>query len=267
MPAVTKLQTINAWVEDGVGVVQLNYPEKRNTLGWQIHKDILFVLDQYKDDKEVACVLLYGNEKYFSSGWALDVLESTSGNDRQAFSDIALKLMITIYDYPKPTIAAVAGFCPGYGMDVVNFSDITIASRNASFGASQVKYGLNPMMHPMYRKMFHQRAKRLIFTGDPMGVEEAYRVGLVDEIAPEGQLFEVAMRLAKQIAERGSELAVNLKEVALRVANMDHVGSVYYETRFTNDLLARPLFAKLAKEGLERIKAKRPKATERLGKL
>lgn len=47
------------------------------------------------------------------------------------------------------------------------------------------------------------------------------------------------MTLSKQIAERGSELAVNLKEMCLRVPNMDHVGATYYETRFTNDLLAR----------------------------
>lgn len=228
---------------------------------------MLKVLDEYKGDKSVACVLFYGNEKYFGSGWALDVLESTGGESRQAFSDIALRLMITIYDYNKPTIAAVAGMCPGCGMDAANMTDITIASRNAAFAASQVKYGLNPMTHPLFRKMNFQRAKRLLFTGDPMGAEEAYRTSLVDQLTEKGKLFEKSLELAKQIAERGSELAINLKDMALGVPNMDHVGATYYETRFTNDLFARPLFAKLAAEGLQRIKEKRPKATERLGKL
>lgn len=172
MPEIKKLKTINTWIDDGVAVVQLNYPEKRNTLVWQVHHDILPVLEGYKDDKRVACILLYGNEQYFSSGWEIDLLEKTSGDERQSFSDIALKLMIMIYDYPKPTVCAVAGMCPGYAMDVANFADITIASKNAAFGASQVKYGLNPMTHPMFRKMSIQRAKRLIFTGDPMGAEE-----------------------------------------------------------------------------------------------
>jgi len=267
MPEITKLQTVNTWIDEGVGVVQINYPEKRNTLGWQVHHDLLAVLEKYKEDTRVACVLLYGNEDYFSSGWAIDILESTGGNDRQAFSDIALKLMIGVYDYPKPTISAVAGLCPGYGMDIANMTDITIASRNAAFAASQVKYGLNPMIHPMFRRMNFQRAKRLLFTGDPMGAEEALRVGLVDELTPVGKLLEVSLTLAKQIAERGAELAVNLKEVALRVPNMDHVGATYYETRFTNDLLARPLFVKLSAEGVKRMKEKRSKAIERLGKL
>ncbi|KAJ3543462.1 hypothetical protein NM208_g1110 [Fusarium decemcellulare] len=267
MANVRKLETVNTWIEEGVGVIQINYPEKRNTLGWQVHHDMLKILDEYKENNDVACVLLYGNEKYFSSGWAIDILESTGGESRQAFSDLALRLMITIYDYNKPTIAAVAGLCPGYGMDVANMTDITIASRNAAFAASQVKYGLNPMTHPMFRKMSYQRAKRLLFTGDPMGADEAYRTGLVDELTDVGKLFEKSFELAKHIAERGAELAINLKEMALRVPNMDHVGATYYETRFTNDLLARPLFAKLAAEGIQRIKEKRPKATERLGKL
>lgn len=172
MANVIKLKTISTWIEDGVGVVQIAYPEKRNTLGWQVHHDMLKVLEEYKEDKRVACVLLYGNESYFSSGWAIDILESTGGDERQAFSDIALKLMVTVYDYPKPTVCAVAGMCPGYALDVANFADITIASKNAAFGNSQVKYGLNPMTHPMFRKMSIQRAKRLIFTGDPMGAEE-----------------------------------------------------------------------------------------------
>ncbi|KAH0835281.1 hypothetical protein AYO21_01508 [Fonsecaea monophora] len=267
MAQITKLQTVNTWVEDGVGVVQINYSEKRNTLGWQVHHDMLKVLDEYKDDKQVACVLFYGNEKYFSSGWAIDILATTSGAERQAFSDIALKLMITVYDYPKPTVCAVAGMCPGYALDIANFCDITIASKNAAFGNSQVKYGLNPMTHPMFRKMNIQRAKRLIFTGDPMGPEEALRVGLVDELTEVGQLFSTSMTLAKQIAERGSELAVNLKEMCLRVPNMDHIGATYYETRFTNDLLGRDSFKKLAEDGVRRIKEKRSKAVERLGKL
>lgn len=90
---------------------------------------------------------------------------------------------------------------------------------------------------------------------------------MVDQLTEVGQLYEQSMILAKQIAERGSELAVNLKEMCLRVPNMDHVGATYYETRFTNDLLARDSFKALAAEGVKRIKERRSKAVERLGKL
>ncbi|KAK4616131.1 hypothetical protein CLAFUW4_10452 [Fulvia fulva] len=166
--------------------------------------------------------------------------------------------MVGIYDYPKAFVCAVAGMCSGYALDVANFADITICFKNAAFGAAQVKYGLNPMTHPVFRKMSIQRARRLIFTGDPMGPEEVTEVG---------ELYTKALALSKQIAERGAEHAVNLKEMCLRVPNMDHVGATYYETRFTNDLMARDQFKRLAAEGVERLKEKRSKAIERLGKL
>ncbi|CAK1363550.1 unnamed protein product [Cercospora beticola] len=267
MPQDRSLVTVNTRIEDGVGFVQINNPKQRNTLNWQVHYDLLKVLDEYKEHKDVACILLCGNEDYFSSGWEITLLEKSNASEKQAFSDIALKLMIGVYDYPKPVVCAVAGMCPGYAMDVANFADITICSKNAAFGASQVKYGLNPMTHPMFRKMSVQRARRLIFTGDPMGAEEALRTGLVDEVTEVGQLLPRALALCKQIAERGAEHAVNLKEMCLRVPNMDHVGATYYETRFTNDLMARDQFKTLAAEGVKRIKEKRSKAIERLGKL
>lgn len=99
-----------------------------------------------------------------------------------------------------------------------------------------------------------------------MGVEEALRVHLVDELTEEGKLFGTAMRLPNQIAVRGSELVVNLKEVASRVPNMDHVGATYYKVRFTNDLIP-PLFTKLAAEAAKLLREKNPKALKRLGKL
>lgn len=74
------------------------------------------------------------------------------------------------------------------------------------------------------------------------------------------------MALSNQIAERGSELAVSFKEMSWRVPNMDHIGATYYKTRFTNDLLARESFKKLAAEGVKRMKEKRSKAIERFGK-
>jgi hypothetical protein len=96
-------------VEDGVGILQLNHPEKRNALGWELHEQLITALEAWAYDDDVAAVLLIGNEDYFCSGWALDVLQGTSGDDRTRFTDLALRLMTALYDYRKPTIAAVAG--------------------------------------------------------------------------------------------------------------------------------------------------------------
>ncbi|QTI70854.1 enoyl-CoA hydratase/isomerase family protein [Gordonia polyisoprenivorans] len=250
-------------IEDGVGIMTLNHPEKRNALGWELHHEIIAALEEWAYDDEVAAVLIIGTEEYFCAGWALDVLQDTKDSDRTRFTDLALRLMVAIYDYRKPTIAAAAGVCPGYGMDVANMCDITIASANASFGSTQVKYAMNGFYHGMLGKMNTQRARRMLFTGDPISAEEAVRVGLVDEVVEVGTLRESALALAKQIAENGAELTSVLKEVALRAQNMDHVGATAYELRVTHDLVQRGLFAKRIATGLERLKSGRSRATER----
>jgi enoyl-CoA hydratase len=251
-------------VEDGVGILQLNHPEKRNALGWELHQEIVAALEGWAYDDDVAAVLIIGNEEYFCAGWALDVLQDTKDADRTRFTDLALRLMLTIYDYRKPTVAAVAGVAPGYGMDLANMCDITIAAENAAFGSTQVKYAMNGFYHGMLGKMNTQRARRMLFTGDPISAEEALRVGLVDEVVPVGALRDTALRLAKQIAESGAELTTVLKEVALRAHNMDHVGATAYELRVTRDLLQRGLFTRQVSEGWRRLKAGASRATERL---
>lgn len=251
-------------VEDGVGILQLNHPEKRNALGWQLHREIIAALGEWAEDDRVAAVLVVGNEEYFCAGWALDVLEGISGEEMTRFNDLAHKLMVTIYDYRKPTVAAVAGVAPGYGMDVANMSDITIAAENAAFGSTQVKYAMNGFYHGMLRKVGAQRARRMLFTGDPIDAQEALRVGLVDEVVPVGTVRESGLRLARHIAEAGPELTTVLKQVALRASNMDHIGATAYELRVTADLIQRGLFTRRLGEGLQALRSGRSKATERL---
>lgn len=251
-------------IEDGVGIVQLDHPRKRNALGWELHEEIIGVLDAWAYDDAVAAVLLIGNEEYFCAGWALDVLQGTDGDDRTRFTDLALRLMVALYDYRKPTVAAVAGVAPGYGMDLSTMCDVTIAAENAAFGSTQVKYAMNGFYHALARKVGPQRARRMYFTGDPIDAREALRVGLVDEVVPVGTLRESALRLARRIAEHGAELTTVLKEVALRAGPMDHVAATAYELRVTHDLLQRGLFTRRIAHGLDQLKAGKSLATERL---
>ncbi|MBF6556351.1 MAG: enoyl-CoA hydratase/isomerase family protein [Acidimicrobiales bacterium] len=263
---MTATKYLRTSVENGVGIMQLDHPEKRNALGWELHNEIIAAFEAWAYDDEVAAVLMIGNEDYFCAGWALDVLQGTSGDDRSNFTDLAYRLMVTIYDFRKPTIAAVAGVAPGYGMDLANMCDITIASENAAFGSTQVKYAMNGFYHGILRKTNTQRARRMFFTGDPIDAQEALRCGLVDEVVPVGQLRESALRLAHEIAEHGSELTTILKEVALRASHMDHVSATAYELRVTHDLLQRGLFTRRIAEGLQRLKSGDSKATERLNR-
>ncbi len=260
---MAQTEFVNLSVEDGVGILQLNHPEKRNALGWELHHQIMATLAAWEQDDEVACVLMIGNEDYFCAGWRLDILDSIGGDDRRRFTDLAFNFMKAMYDYPKPLVAAVAGVAPGYGMDVANMCDVTIASENASFGSTQVKYAMNGFYHGMMARIGTQKARRMLFTGDRISAAEALRVGLVDEVVPVGTLRESGLRLAKQIAEMGAELAVVLKGVALRSSNMDHLGALAYELSVTHDLTQRGIFRERIARGHERLKRGESAAIER----
>lgn len=257
-------QYLKTSIEEGVGIIQLNHFEKRNALGWELHHEIMAALAQWLDDDAVACVMFVGNEEVFCAGWALDVLNTTSGDELRRFNDLALKFMTAIYDYGKPTVAAVAGVAPGYGMDLANMCDVTIASENAFFGSTQVKYAMNGFYGGMQRKCGPMRARRLLFTGDPIDAKEAFRIGLVDEVVPVGQVRERALKVAKHIAENGAEMAVALKRIALRAQNMDHIGGLAFELQLTADLLQRSLFRERVAKGFQRMKEGKSRATERL---
>lgn len=251
-------------IEDGVGIIQLNHPETRNALGWELHEGIVEVLREWESDDAVSCVLFIGNEQYFCAGWRLDILNTADSNDRRRFNDLALALMRAIYDFGKPSVAAVAGVAPGYGMDVANMCDITIASQNAAFGSTQIKYAMNGFYHGLMSRVGKQHARRMYYTGDPITADEALRIGLVSEVVPVGSLRETALRLAKQIAEMGPDLAKMFKGVALRASNMDHLGALQFELTVTHDLLQRGIFEERISRGFDRLKAGDSAAVERL---
>lgn len=250
-------------IDEGVGILQLHHPEKRNALGWELHEEIIAALRAWENDDAVSCVLFIGNEEYFCSGWRVDILNTTDDDGRRRFNDLALALMKAIYDFGKPSVAAVAGVAPGYGMDVANMCDITVASENALFGSTQVKYAMNGFYHGLMSRVGKQHARRLYYTGDPIDAHEALRIGLVSEVTPVGELRSRSLTLAKQIAEMGPELAKIFKGVALRASNMDHLGALQYELTVTQDLLQRGIFRERIARGFDRLKAGDSVAIER----
>ncbi len=141
--------------------------------------------------------------------------------------------------------------------------DVSIASTNAVFGSTQVKYAMNGFYHALARRVGAQHARRMYFAGDPVAAEEARRIGLVDDVVPAGTVLEHGLALTQHIADSGSELTTVRKEVALRADNMDHLGATAYELRVTADLVQRGQFTRRIAEGLEQMRAGRSRATER----
>lgn len=198
--------------KDGTIVtITLNRSEALNAMNPELEAEIHHALDEADEDEAVRAVILTGSGRAFSAGYdvsprppgrrpdaktayAGDVLRNWWSND---FKNIQ-KLMHLWY-LGKPVIAAVNGWCMGGGFWYAAACDITIASDQAVFAQPEVRHISNTTF--LFAALCGWKAaNRYALTGDHLDAQEAYRIGLVNEVVPHDQLMERARALAERIA-------------------------------------------------------------------
>ena len=223
-----KFQTLRTHVEEGVATITLDRPEKRNALSTELFEELTEALQGWRRDDSVASVVVTGNEQFFSAGLDLETMNWATQADRQRWYDATYYGYLELLEYPKPTIAAVAGATFGGGCDIAVFCDIRVASPDARFGFPQVRFGLTPFVDPLMRIIGQSQAKLLVLTGRRIDAAEALRIGLIDQIAPEGKLLETAHGIAREIASTGVATAVRCTEMLRRSSAMDPMAAYVY---------------------------------------
>ncbi|MDQ7907482.1 enoyl-CoA hydratase/isomerase family protein [Phytohabitans sp. ZYX-F-186] len=238
MPHFTEIKTS---VENGVGRITFDRLDRRNALSLELFADVSDCLDAWRDDDGVACVVLTGGEDVFCAG--LDLALQSVFDDkskREAYSKACMRAYGTLLDYPKPTVAAVAGPALGGGCDIAVFCDIRIGATNAVMGYPQIKMGLTPYFSPLWRIVGLSQAKLLTFSGDKVDAAEALRIGLLDRLVEAGTVVRAATALAESIAQTSTESAMNNKEMALRAPAMDPISALTYETLAYREIIWHP---------------------------
>lgn len=223
-----KYSTLRTAVDNGVATIYLDRPEKRNALSTELFEEMTDALRSWRTDDSVAAVVVTGNEKFFSAGLDLETMNWATEADRLRWYDATYYGYLELLEYPKPTIAAVAGPTFGGGCDIAVFCDIRIASPDAKFGFPQVRFGLTPFVDPLMRIIGESQAKLLVLTGRRIDAQEALRIGLIDEIAPEGQLLDAARKMADEIASTGVGTVVRCTEMLRRSSAMDPMAAYVY---------------------------------------
>jgi enoyl-CoA hydratase len=120
-----------------------------------------------------------------------------------------------LWNFPKPTIAAVNGFALGGGFDMAVLCDIRLCSENALFGHPEIKFGGQPLVTPLRWIVGEGLARDLCFTGRTIEAAEAHRMGLVSEVLPKDGLLERAGEFARMIAEAPAETLRAVKRTLL----------------------------------------------------
>jgi enoyl-CoA hydratase/carnithine racemase len=186
--------------EGGVAVVTLNRPAKLNALNAELWAALARRLDELGAEREVRVVVLTGAGRAFCAGADLAGSDPPTGfvPSLEAYETISRR-QLQLWNLPQPVIAAVHGYSLGRGMELALWCDIVVASADARFGQPEVRDGsFVASMVPWLTNP--QRAKLLMLTGDTITAGQAYELGLVTEVVPEGEALTAAERLARRLA-------------------------------------------------------------------
>jgi len=188
----------------GIGYVTINRPDKLNALNRKVLDELDDCFHAIQNDEEVRVVILTGaGEKAFVAGADLNELATLAPLGGRDFSRRGQGTLDLIENLGKPVIAAVNGYTLGGGCELAMACALRIASENARFGQPEVKLGIIPGYggtQRLTRLVGKGRALEMILSGEPIGAQEAYRIGLVNQVVPAAELAAAAETLARKIA-------------------------------------------------------------------
>ncbi len=200
-----EFKTIQYAEDRRIATITLNRPDKRNAISYELIDDLLRGLEMAASSP-IQALILTGSGKAFCSGMDLENLKQLAGRAaEQNLQDSATmaRLFRTLYEFPKPTIAAVNGAAIAGGTGLATLCDFTLAVAEASFGYTEVRIGFVPAIVSAFlaANIGEKRARDLLLTGRIFSAQEAHGLGLVNEIVGPDRLLPRARELAAQLLE------------------------------------------------------------------
>ena len=191
--------------DGGVATVTLNRPDKRNAISFHLVDELMAALDEIERSPSHV-IILTGAGKAFCAGMDLDELKGLLGkthDDNVKDTARMARIFRRLYEFPKPTIAAVNGAAIAGGTGLATMCDFTLAVPEAKFGYTEVKIGFVPAIVSsiLVWQVGHKIARDLLMTARLFDAAEAHRYGLVNEVVAPERLRERAHELASQLLE------------------------------------------------------------------
>jgi enoyl-CoA hydratase/carnithine racemase len=244
-------------IREGVGIARLNRPEARNALSPDLMEELAALVEAWDADPEVGCVVVAGGEEYFAAG--ADIKAMAERSFQETLVTPTARFWPRLAAVRTPLIAAVSGYALGGGCELALLCDMIIASETAEFGQPEILLGIIPGgggTQRLARVMGKQRAMELVLTGRRIHAEEAFRLGLVNQVTGRKEWLDKAVELGQVVARR-PPIAVRLAKQAVLAAEetsltagLEHERRLYELAMATEDRV-EGMLAFLEKRGPE----------------
>ena len=228
------MEFITYEVEGQIGIITINRPKALNALNSAVLDELDKTLDAV-DQEAIRCLILTGaGEKSFVAGADIGEMSTLTKAEGEAFGKKGNDVFRKLETFPIPVIAAVNGFALGGGCEISMSCDIRICSENAVFGQPEAGLGITPGFggtQRLARIVGTGKAKEMIYGARNIKAEEAYRIGLVNNVYPAEELMPAAKKLASTIARNAPIAVRNCKRAINEVIQVDMDQAIVIEEK------------------------------------
>jgi enoyl-CoA hydratase/carnithine racemase len=228
--------------DGAVAIATLNRPDARNALSPELMEELAGFVEAWDADPEVRCIVIAGGEEVFAAGADIKAMAERSFQD--VLVSPAARFWPRLAAVRTPLIAAVSGYALGGGCELALACDMIVASETAEFGQPEIMLGIIPGgggTQRLARVMGKQHAMELVLTGRRITAEEAFRLGIVNQVTDKKEWLSKAVELAQVVTRRppiaarlGKQAVLTAEETAL-TAGLEYERRLYEQAMATED--------------------------------
>ena len=187
-------------VAERVATVTLHRPDKGNALAPSVLEEVVAMFDGLGARDDVNVVVFTGGERWFSAGFDLNEIRRLEKVSNESYTALFHRAYRAVLFCPPPVLCAVGGAAIAGGFDLTMMCDVRYASTRAKFGQREIALSLTPIMDPLWRIVGLGRAKELALSGRIYDAQEAFAMGYVSKVFPEGELLSSVAAIAREMA-------------------------------------------------------------------
>ncbi len=202
--------------EGPIAIITINRPEALNTLTHELILNLTKEAKRWSAEKEIRVIILTGSgNRAFVGGVDVRAMMDLDPEGAERFITDLHRFFLAIRQSEKIVIASINGFALGGGLELVASCDLRVASDQARFGMPEVRVGIPSVIEAAYlpRLIGLGRAAEMVYTGEMIDAQEAWRIGLIHQVVPHGELKDATRRLAEKVLLNGSTATVLQKKL------------------------------------------------------